>query len=176
MTPEQYLALSSLAYSDLSKLQKVTIGEILEKADRDKNIIKDYKNSHGEVALQFRALASMSDWVLVNVSAHQTALGMSAIAVYHPQTKELVIAYRGTDDAGKNRDEAFIDYEADLAIMYGGSQVLAHGMPQFKDANDFYRQTVAKLGGSNISKRSFTGHSLGGGLDLICHAPHPVLQ
>lgn len=155
LSTEQYLAIASLAYNqklgDIS-LDKPQISKLI-----DSKLIDTSK-------LELRALASMSDWVLVNVSAHQTASGMSAIAVYHPQTKELVIAYRGTDDAGKNRDEAFIDYEADLAIMYGGSQVLAHGMPQFKDANDFYRQTVAKLGGSNISKRSFTGHSLGGGL------------
>lgn len=111
LSPEQYLALSTLAYENI---------KVAESNSADTNRLTNIVDPNSKLA--FRALASMSDWVLVNVSAHQTASGMSAIAVYHPQTKELVIAYRGTDDAGKNRDEAFIDYEADLAIMYGGSQ------------------------------------------------------
>lgn len=53
ITTEQYLALSALSYSDLSDLKGLSLGEILKRADKNSNIIKDYKNDQGGVNPQF---------------------------------------------------------------------------------------------------------------------------
>lgn len=44
-TTEQYLALSALSYSELSELKGLSLDEIIKRADRNSNIIKDYKSS-----------------------------------------------------------------------------------------------------------------------------------
>lgn len=162
MTGEQYLALSSMAYSDgLSGRSPVTgdlwrIGELIEA-----NKIKDYYKD-GSVALELRPLSSLSDWIIVN--AHTSPSGMSAIAVQNPETKEIVFAYRGTDiDRGVG--DVVKDLLTDAAIANSGNLIVKDGINQFQDAFNFYINTVKKAGGaSNIGTRSFTGHSLGGGL------------
>ena len=73
LTPEQYLALSSLAYDSF---QSQPLGDP-EKSRIDK-VTKDIDTSR----LELRALSplsSLSSWVLVN--AHTSPSGMSAIAV-----------------------------------------------------------------------------------------------
>ena len=53
----------------------------------------------------------------------------------------------------------------DLKIAVGANLTVDNGRNQFVDAQNFYYNTIQKLGGtSSISERSFTGHSLGGGL------------
>ena len=53
----------------------------------------------------------------------------------------------------------------DLKIAVGANLTVDNGQNQFVDAQNFYYNTIQKLGGaSSISERSFTGHSLGGGL------------
>jgi len=41
VTTEQYLALSALAYSDLTKFEGSSLGELLGFANKDRGIIKD---------------------------------------------------------------------------------------------------------------------------------------
>ena len=89
---------------------------------------------------------------------------MSAIAIQNPETKEMVFAYRGTD-INRGPVEAIKDFLTDLYIASSGNLMLKDGANQFQDAFNFYIDTVKKVGGaSNIGDRSFTGHSLGGGL------------
>lgn len=90
---------------------------------------------------------------------------MSAIAVQNPKTKEVVFVYRGTDAIEKNFTVGIKDWFMDLKIAVGANLTVDDGKNQFVDAQNFYYNTIQKLGGaSNISARSFTGHSLGGGL------------
>lgn len=86
LTPEQYLALSSLAYESF---QSQLLGDP-EKSRIDK-VTKNINTSKPE----FNALSSLSSWTLVNT--YTSPSGMSAIAVQNPKTKEIVFAYRGTD-------------------------------------------------------------------------------
>ena len=154
LTPEQYLALSTLAYEPLSKSDDISrcIGDIVQKMDRDK-----------VDSLELRALSSLSSWVLVN--AYTSPSGMSAIAVQNPETKEVVFVYRGTDAIEKNFTVGIKDWFMDLKIAVGANLTVDNGQNQFVDAQNFYYNTIQKLGGaSSISERSFTGHSLGGGL------------
>ena len=71
LTPEQYLALSSLAYKSLG------VSESDPEANRLSNLINPNSN------LELRALSSLSDWILVN--AHTSSSGMSAIAIQNPR-------------------------------------------------------------------------------------------
>ena len=53
----------------------------------------------------------------------------------------------------------------DLKIAVGENLKVDDGKNQFVDAFNFYIETVRKVGGaSNVGARSFTGHSLGGGI------------
>ena len=153
LTPEQYLALSSLAYESF---QSQLLGDP-EKSRIDK-VTKNIDTSKPE----FNVLSSLSSWILVN--AYTSPSGMSAIAVQNPKTKEIVFAYRGTD-INRGPVEAIKDFLTDLYIASSGNLMLKDGANQFQDAFNFYIDTVKKVGGaSNIGDRSFTGHSLGGGL------------
>lgn len=105
LTPEQYLALSSLAYENL---QSQPLGD-LEKSRIDK-VTKNINTSR----LELRALSSLSSWVLVN--AYTSPSGMSAIAVQNPKTKEVVFVYRGTDAIEKNFTVGIKDWFMDLKI------------------------------------------------------------
>lgn len=94
---------------------------------------------------------------------------MSAIAVQDPATKDIVFAYRGTD-IDKNIWEAMKDIESDLAIASSGNVFVQDGLNQFYDAYTFYTETIKKVGGgAHVGTKSFTGHSLGGGLDGLGH-------
>ena len=154
MNTEQYLAVSSLAYKDLSNYVGLTIGQLSsDRGPLDNAFMSRIEN---------RQLNSLSSWILIN--AHTSPSGMSAIAVQNPETKEIVFAYRGTDiDRGVG--DAVKDLLTDAAIASSGNLIVKDGINQFQDAFNFYINTVKKAGGaSNIGTRSFTGHSLGGGL------------
>ena len=150
LTPEQYLSLSALAYEQLSNS---SVGRPI------KEVMQNIKNINKP---EFNALFSLSSWTLVNT--YTSPSGMSAIAVQNPKTKEIVFAYRGTD-INRGPVEAIKDFLTDLYIASSGNLMLKDGANQFQDAFNFYIDTVKKVGGaSNIGDRSFTGHSLGGGL------------
>lgn len=156
LSAEQYLSLSTLAYSnlgDVNSSSQYTIGYLIANKK-----IKDYYKD-GSVALELRPLSSLSNWILIN--AHASPSGMSAIAVQNPETKEIVFAYRGTNGILGNLE----DWLMNLKIAVGANLTIDNGKNQFIDALNFYYDTVQKAGGaSNITKRSFTGHSLGGGI------------
>ena len=150
LTPEQYLSLSALAYEQLSNSD---VGRPI------KEVMQNIENINKP---ELRALSSLSSWVLVN--AYTSPSGMSAIAIQNPETKEMVFAYRGTD-INRGSVEMIKDFLTDLHIASSGNLMLKDGANQFQDAFNFYINTVKKVGGaSNIGTRSFTGHSLGGGL------------
>ena len=150
LTPEQYLSLSTLAYEQLSNSD---VGRPI------KEVMQNIENINKP---EFNALSSLSSWVLVNV--YTSPSGMSAIAIQNPETKEVVFAYRGTD-INRGAVEAIKDFLTDLYIASSGDLMLKDGANQFQDAFNFYIDTVKKVGGaSNMGDRSFTGHSLGGGL------------
>ena len=94
---------------------------------------------------------------------------MSAIAVQDPATKDIVFAYRGTD-IDKNIWEAMKDIESDLAITSSGNVFVQDELNQFHDAYTVYTETIKKVGGgTHVGAKSFTGYSLGGGLDGLGH-------
>ena len=152
---EQYLALSSLAYqvipnSLLDNVSKQTLEEIVSHLTARTNL------------LELKPLSSLASWHLINATT--TSSGMSAIAVQDPATKDIVFAYRGTD-IDKNIWEAMKDIESDIAIASSGNVFVQDGLNQFHDAYTFYTETIKKVGGgAHVGTKSFTGHSLGGGL------------
>ncbi|MFC2448007.1 MAG: hypothetical protein ACFNVL_03635, partial [Candidatus Nanoperiomorbus sp.] len=108
-------------------------------------------------------LSQIQNWVLIGYEKN-TISGMGAVAFQNPDTKEIVIAYRGTHGIERNIKEAIKDYEADLAIASGGNKVVEAGLNQFQDACNFYECIKKKTGITDPSKITITGHSLGGGL------------
>ena len=152
---EQYLALSSLAYqvipnSLLDDVSKQTLEEIVSHLTARTNL------------LELKPLSSLASWHLINTTT--TSSDMSAIAVQDPATKDIVFAYRGTD-IDKNIWEAMKDIESDIAIASSGNVFVQDGLNQFHDAYTFYTETIKKVGGgAHVGTKSFTGHSLGGGL------------
>ena len=157
---EQYLALSSLAYqvipnSLLDDASKQTLEEIVSHLTARTNL------------LELKPLSSLTSWHLINATT--TSSGMSAIAVQDPATKDIVFAYRGTD-IDKNIWEAMKDIESDLAITSSGNVFVQDELNQFHDAYTVYTETIKKVGGgTHVGAKSFTGYSLGGGLDGLGH-------
>ena len=79
--------------------------------------------------------------------------------------EQFLTAYRG------------IDIESDLAIASSGNVFAQDGLNQFHDAYTFYTETIKKVGGgAHVGTKSFTGHSLGGGLDGLGHFSILVLR
>ncbi|MDO4684425.1 MAG: DUF2974 domain-containing protein [Candidatus Saccharibacteria bacterium] len=156
ITTEQYLAVSALAYSDLSQFTERNLGRVIAEANSQKGveqeIVKGYKHEKtGEISPEFHALSSLSDWVIVNAETYSS--GMSAIALQNPDTKEVVFAFRGTElnDLG--------DIATDEQLFSG----LTHTIPtQFHHAEQFVHNVLATK--PDITNYSFTGHSLGGAL------------
>lgn len=134
LTPEQYLALSTLAYETLSSSDNISrcIGDIVQKMDRNK-----------VESLELRALSSLSSWVLVN--AYTSPSGMSAIAIQNPKTKEIVFVYRGTEAIERYPAAAIKDWLMDLKIAAGSNLTINDGHNQFVDAASFYIETVRKV-------------------------------
>lgn len=147
---EQFLTLSSLAYEPFSDNDiNKSLKEIIKKVPRNNR-------------LELKPLSSLASWHLINTTT--TSSGMSAIAVQDPATKDIVFAYRGTD-IDKNIWEAMKDIESDIAIASSGNVFVQDGLNQFHDAYTFYTETIKKVGGgAHVGTKSFTGHSLGGGL------------
>lgn len=183
VSTKDYLSLSALAYVDFESVDKgKTIGSLADG-------VKDGTVSRKEFDLdrpQFSALRDSSNPLRSFVLLSQSPLTytrtvkdrngirtitveneFSCIALQNPETKEIIFAFRGTNNFG--------DWDTDGLI---GSRVFpADWMGQFAAARKFVFQTLNQYGpicyndqkamfkaigqGSNVS---FTGHSLGGAL------------
>ncbi len=130
LTPEQYLALSTMAYS--RTLDGLNIGKNGINIDGliENGLVEGYYRDDDSVALEFRALSSLSNWVIVN--AHTSPSGMSAIAVQNPETKEVVFVYRGTDPIEKDFVAGIKDWSMDLRIAVGDNLKINYGRNQLK--------------------------------------------
>ena len=183
VSTKDYLSLSALAYVDFESVDKgKTIGSLADG-------VKDGTVSRKEFDLdrpQLSALRDSSNPLRSFVLLSQSPLAytrtvkdrngirtitveneFSCIALQNPETKEIIFAFRGTNNFG--------DWDTDGLI---GSKVFpADWMGQFAAARKFVFQTLNQYGpicyndqnamfkaigqGSNVS---FTGHSLGGAL------------
>ena len=183
VSTKDYLSLSALAYVDFESVDKgKTIGSLADG-------VKDGTVSRKEFDLdrpQLSALRDSSNPLRSFVLLSQSPLTytrtvkdrngvrtitveneFSCIALQNPETKEIIFAFRGTNNFG--------DWDTDGLI---GSRVFpADWMGQFAAARKFVFQTLNQYGpicyndqnamfkaigqGSNVS---FTGHSLGGAL------------
>ena len=142
LTPEQYIALSTLVYESTSKNDiKAPIG----------NIISRIENRN---KLEYAALSSLSSYILLDYIS--TPSGFQAAAFQSP-SGEIVFSFKGTD-AGNGSEFSKDIANADEQIFTGSSK----GLPaQFVDAENF----VMPILRSNPDVRcSFTGHSLGGAI------------
>ena len=179
LSTKDYLNLSALAYIDFNKsLMGVTIKELIER----KAIPKDDLNKNPELSTlrdssnPLRSFVLLSQSPLTYTRTVKDRNGIrtitvenefSCIALQNPETKEIIFAFRGTNNFG--------DWDTDGLI---GSRVFpADWMGQFAAARKFVFQTLNQYGpicyndqnamfkaigqGSNVS---FTGHSLGGAL------------
>ena len=155
ITNEQYLALSALAYSNISTYynkKQTTIGYLI-----GNNRIKDYLGKDGSVSPEFSALSTLKDWIIIDTYSNSSS-GFYGIAIQDPATKDIVFAYRGTqaDILGNNFSPS--DIFTDLQI---GLRILPQ---QFVDAVNFYHQVSQTYGSQYLVDYSFTGHSLGGAI------------
>ena len=155
ITNEQYLALSALAYSDISTYynkKQTTIGYLI-----GNNRIKDYLGKDGSVSPEFSALSTIKDWIIIDTYSNSSS-GFYGIAIQDPASKDIVFAYRGTqaDILGNNFSPS--DIFTDLQI---GLRILPQ---QFVDAVNFYHQVSQTYGSQYLVDYSFTGHSLGGAI------------
>ncbi|MGL4768126.1 MAG: lipase family protein [Formosimonas sp.] len=96
------------------------------------------------------------------------ATGFAACAYKNPQTNEVVIAYRGTDDRKDASPDAALARDS-KAMLLTGPTVIFHSTgsdwhPQFTQALDFVERVKNNNPQSHIN---VTGHSLGGGLAQI---------
>lgn len=129
LTLEQYLALSVFDYDKIEPGYKdKAIGKFLDKINKDDN---------KKLIPELGVLSQIQNWVLIGYEKN-TISGMGAVAFQNPDTKEIVIAYRGTHGIKRNIKEAIKDYETDLAIASSGNKVVEHGLNQFQDAFNFY--------------------------------------
>ena len=162
MTELEYMALSRLVYEDLSTVEGMTIGNIL---NSNPPVVQDPNN------IVLSNLESVYSYVLISFEPN-TASGLSAAAFQNPATGEIVYAFRGTENnfsSFKEAAKAIDDFLTDAQIAVGGSQL---GEPnQFRDAYEFVRDSInPNMTDSqlamyiNSNDVSFTGHSLGGGL------------
>ena len=154
LTLEQYLGLCTLDF-DVFKGVKID--------DEHKPKLSEF-NGIRYSKLEYKALEKIKDkWAVIGFNSN-TLSGMGAVAIQNLDTKEVVIAYRGTDAIERNVKEAIKDYETDLAIASGGNKVVEAGLNQFQDAYLFYECIKKDTGITDPSKITITGHSLGGGL------------
>ena len=142
LTPEQYIALSTLVYESTSKNDiKAPIG----------NIISRIENRN---KLEYAALSSLSSYILLDYTS--TPSGFQAAAFQSP-SGEIVFSFKGTD-AGNGSEFSKDIANADEQIFTGSSK----GLPaQFVDAENF---VMPILRSNPDVKCSFTGHSLGGAI------------
>lgn len=178
----EYLNLSALAYADFKKSDTgLTLDEIIRDEQKNKSR-KNFNLSDPQLfALQdssnpLRSFVLLSQSPLTYTRTVKDRNGIrtitvenefSCIALQNPETKEIIFAFRGTNNFG--------DWDTDGLI---GSRVFpADWMGQFAAARKFVFQTLNQYGpicyndqnamfkaigqGSNVS---FTGHSLGGAL------------
>lgn len=179
LSTKDYLNLSALAYIDFNKsLTGLTINDLIER----RAILEDDLNSNPELSAlrdssnPLRSFVLLSQSPLTYTRTVKDRNGIrtitvenefSCIALQNPETKEIIFAFRGTNNFG--------DWDTDGLI---GSRVFpADWMGQFAAARKFVFQTLNQYGpicyndqnamfkaigqGSNVS---FTGHSLGGAL------------
>lgn len=177
-----YLNLSALAYVDFKKSDAgLTLDEIVKDEQKNKSRKSFNLSDHQLSALQdssnpLRSFVLLSQSPLAYTRTVKDRNGIrtitvenefSCIALQNPETKEIIFAFRGTNNFG--------DWDTDGLI---GSRVFpADWMGQFAAARKFVFQTLNQYGpicyndqnamfkaigqGSNVS---FTGHSLGGAL------------
>ena len=177
-----YLNLSALAYVDFKKSDAgLTLDEIIKDEQKNKSRKSFNLSDHQLSALRdssnpLRSFVLLSQSPLTYTRTVKDRNGIrtitvenefSCIALQNPETKEIIFAFRGTNNFG--------DWDTDGLI---GSRVFpADWMGQFAAARKFVFQTLNQYGpicyndqkamfkaigqGSNVS---FTGHSLGGAL------------
>ncbi len=173
-----YLNLSALAYIDFDKsLTGLTIKDLIErKAVPEKDLNSPELSALQDPSNPLRSFVLLSQSPLTYTRTVKDRNGVrtitvenefSCIALQNPETKEIIFAFRGTNNFG--------DWDTDGLI---GSRVFpADWMGQFAAARKFVFQTLNQYGpicyndqnamfkaigqGSNVS---FTGHSLGGAL------------
>ena len=173
-----YLNLSALAYIDFSGHTGKTVAALIE----DDVILKDKDLTKPQLSALTDPSNPLRSYTLLSQSKFATAFAMlqfsdsvhiiesnfSAIALQNPETKEIVFAFRGTND--------WTDYGTDGFILAGAS---VNSIDQFQQAKKFVAEVLQSVSGikrnspyeylAELSKGtygtvSFTGHSLGGGL------------
>lgn len=153
LATEEYIALSTAAYTNFNEDKGVTVNDLLSKIP------------HSSESQALSLHSSLAGWKLLNFQLN-TSNGFAA-AFQAPSTidengnsvpGEIVFAFRGTEPFSDNLH----DLGQDLKIMMAEEGALD---AQFNDAYSFWLQTIQDVGGgSGYSGYSFTGHSLGGGI------------
>jgi len=169
VTTEQYLALSALAYSDLTKFEGSSLGELLGFANKDRGIIKDYRNKQGNVNPQFTPLEGLASYSIVCFE-QDDASGFAATAFKSP-SGEIILAFRGTE-----LDRGILATLSDLVTDAQIGTKLIPPIAQFWGVLRFAQSVVARVTGDNnisiadalkylrYNNATATGHSLGGAL------------
>ena len=170
----QYLNISALVYIDFIDGDKNNrISKILKEPHTMNDGRKGLNLDTPELSSLKEDANPLRSFVLLDYSKNFDT-GFFAAAFQDPKTKEIIFAFRGSDNDIK-------DYSGFSADWFRNDYPIGLGLgflaPQLKDAEDFVFKTMNEHGsmryatkedmykaiGSN-SNISFTGHSLGGGI------------
>ena len=157
----QYMALSSLAYSQLDNAEGLDIGDLIRDSDNGVRAIRGYRDANGNVTPSFSALATLSTYTLISFQSN-TASGFAAAAFQAPagpngEPGEIIFTFRGTEPT------TLPDLAADVAIfMQDAYNTLSSHLD---DAKAFVSSILSNPMYSEASY-GFTGYSLGGAVSV----------
>ena len=130
LTPEQYIALSTLVYESTSKNDiKAPIG----------NIISRIENRN---KLEYAALSSLSSYILLDYTS--TLSGFRGAAFQNPKTGEIIFSFKGTDFDPSN-PKTYTDTAKDITNTDG--QIFT-GSSNYVNENGFIGNTWNRLRGA----------------------------
>lgn len=158
ITSEQYLLFSDLVYNNLDDYKGKKIEDFIGQKDViKKNAKRTYKNKTGTISSVEVMKAYLKGFYVDEIFKNEND-GFYGVAFKNPETKDIVLAFRGTAD------------------LYGGINDIEFGLlsinsSQMIDALNITTDYITK--NKDTFNISTTGHSLGGGIALeLSHFYH----
>lgn len=164
---EQYMLLSQLSYQDLTGSSSAYTGKTVKEMMQD----GQYKNHDGW------DFSKVGEWEILSHVNNYSGTGFSGTAFRNSEGK-IIFSMRGTEQEDSKVETLVAkDFITDAQLALKGE---ALGKPnQFLEAYEFVRATVSNEYGINVDDLnqeslskliqtngiSYTGHSLGGGID-----------
>lgn len=151
-TVTDLLFLSDFAYADWDHWLGRTIAQLDALPSQDNPFVSDPSMLTIEANMPLSyALSAMGDWKAIDCENHVATSGFYGVAFENEATHEIVIAFRGSSNAG--------DYVYDLNTI--ALHIPMDGGNQLAEARAFVRRVIRSHPNAKVL---LTGHSLGGWL------------